>query len=152
MNHPRCKTRILFVALFTCICSSTVFAEDLEPKQTLFTHVNVFNGTDNRLYENHNVLIEGNLIKAISDKEIKTNANATVVDGKGRTLMPGLIDMHSHLAVSANSLVEYENTPWDALGARTALVAEDTLMDGFTTVRDVGGMHGKGIKLMIDSG
>ena len=152
LTNPSQKTWILFLALFTCLGSSVVFASDDEPAQTLFTNVNVFNGTDNRLYENHNVLIEGNLIKAISDTDIQTKANATVIDGMGRTLMPGLIDMHSHLAISATSLVGFENTFWEEMGARTALVAEDTLMDGFTTVRDAGGMHGKGVKRMIDRG
>ncbi len=37
------------------------------PPQTLFTNVNVFNGTDNKLYRDQNVLVEGNLIKSVSD-------------------------------------------------------------------------------------
>ncbi len=56
--------------------SSTIMAADKPlPQQTLFKNVNVFNGTDNKLYENHSVLVEGNTIKAISDKTIKTNSN-----------------------------------------------------------------------------
>ena len=50
------------------------------PPQTLFTNVNVFNGTDNKLYRDHNVLVEGNLIKAVSDSKIEVNAAATVID------------------------------------------------------------------------
>jgi imidazolonepropionase-like amidohydrolase len=141
--------------ILTLIFSFPVFADNHEaplPSQTLFTNISIFNGTDNKLYENHNVLVEGNTIKAISDSEIKTRDEATIIDGQGRTLMPGLIDMHSHLAISATSLVNFENTFWEEMGARTALVANDTLMDGFTTVRDAGGMHGKGVKRMIDSG
>ena len=46
--------------------------------------------------------------------------------------------MHSHMAMAATGLVAFENSTWEEIGARTALVAEDTLMDGFTTVRDAG--------------
>jgi len=152
MNNRTPYIFILITALCVSLGSVSVLAENHEPKQTLFTNVNVFNGTDNRIYENHNVLVEANVIKAISDTDIKPKAGATVIDGQGKTLMPGLIDMHSHLAISATSLAGFENTFWEEMGARTALVAEDTLMDGFTTVRDAGGMHGKGVKRMIDGG
>ena len=39
------------------------------PSQTLFTNVNIFNGTENKLYEGMNVLVEGNLIKSIGTKK-----------------------------------------------------------------------------------
>ena len=91
-------------------------------------------------------------VKDNAGKTEKKQVQVNVIDGGGRTLMPGLIDAHSHLAVAAQSLVAYENSTWEEIGARTALTAEDTLMDGFTTVRDAGGMNGKGIKRMIDNG
>jgi len=79
------------------------------PNQVLFKNVNVFNGTDNKLYKNHSVLVEGNIIKAISASEIKTNA--TVIDGGGRTLMPGLIDMHTPFGQKTrNSGWQYKKT------------------------------------------
>jgi cytosine/adenosine deaminase-related metal-dependent hydrolase len=77
-------------------------AEDTPPSQVLFKNVNIFNGTENKLYENHSVLVENNLIKTISAGEIKTNADATVIDGGGKTLMPGLIDSHVHLNMYKN--------------------------------------------------
>ena len=92
MSNNLIKLILISCALF----SHVVFAADMAkqaPNQVLFKNVNVFNGTDNKLYKNHSVLVEGNIIKAISASEIKTNA--TVIDGGGRTLMPGLIDMHT---------------------------------------------------------
>jgi imidazolonepropionase-like amidohydrolase len=146
------KRSNLYISLFLIFSFPIFAADDAPPSQTLFTNVDIFNGTENKLYENHNVLVENNIIKAISKSEIKTNSEATVIDGEGKTLMPGLIDMHSHMAIAYPSMIAFENTFWEEMGARTALVAAETLMDGFTTVRDMGGMHGKGVKRMVDSG
>ena len=55
----------------------------------------VFDGVNEKLIENANVLIEGNLIKTVSTDPIKAKG-ATVIDGGGRTLMPGLTDCHWH--------------------------------------------------------
>ena len=126
-------------------------AQEGEKKpQILFTDVQIFNGVDDKLTPG-SVLVEGSLIKSIG-VSIEPPAGATVIDGKGMTVMPGLIDCHSHLALATKSLAAFENSTWEEIGARTALVAEDALMDGFTTCRDVGGMNGKGIKRMIDNG
>ena len=125
-------------------------APENDAQQTLFTNVRVWDGNSEGLTDTTNVLVVNKLIHSIGP-DVSGNA-ATVIDGGGRTLMPGLIDMHSHLALSATSMVALESSTWEALGARTALVAEETLMDGFTTVRDAGGMNGKGVKKMIDTG
>ena len=125
-------------------------AADEEQPQVLFTNVNIFNGTENKLYENHQVLVEGNLIKAISAGEIQTRDGATVIDGGGRTLMPGLIDSHTHLSLVA-PIAEINEMDWGEIGARMAVIAEDQLMRGFTTVRDLcGNTHG--IRNAINSG
>jgi imidazolonepropionase-like amidohydrolase len=147
-NSIICFTLILIFSL-------PVFADNHEippPPQTLFTNVNIFNGTENKLYENHNVLVENNLIKAISASGIKTNSTATVIDGQGRTLMPGLIDSHSHLNMNGGGgLVAMAGMRWDEIASRSVAQAQDWLADGFTTVRDMGGM-GSGLKRTIDAG
>ncbi|MDG2393887.1 MAG: amidohydrolase family protein [Thalassotalea sp.] len=108
-------------------------------EQVLFKNVNVFNGTENKLYEGHNVLVEDKLIKSISKKSPKTDADVTVIDGKGKTLMPGLIDSHVHIMINSNySEIIPNQDPYD-LGIKSAIVAKDFLMDGFTSVRDMGG-------------
>ena len=108
------------------------------PEQTLFTNVNVFNGTENRLHEHHSVLVEGNLISAISTGQIKTNADATVIDGQGKTLMPGLIDSHVHFNLSMSGRrLAMESSRWDFIAVMGAAAAQDWLADGFATARDM---------------
>jgi imidazolonepropionase-like amidohydrolase len=145
-------------ATLTAVLSTTVllfsvsgYAAEDSPPQTLFKNVNIFNGTENKLYENHHVLIEGNLIKKISAQAIDA-AGATVIDGGGRTLMPGLIEGHGHLQMNGHSLADIENNRnWEELAVRSAAKAENAFMSGFTTWRDMGGM-GAGLKKSIDAG
>jgi imidazolonepropionase-like amidohydrolase len=127
-------------------------AEEKPKPQVLFTNVNIFDGKSDTLAEGMSVLVEGNLIKKIAKGDIEADANATVIDGDGRTLMPGLIDGHSHLGAQSGSLVATEAAPWDLIASNTVVAAQDWLMDGFTTVRDLGGLSGKGVKKVIDRG
>lgn len=112
-------------------------AQDDALRQVLFTNVNIFNGFDAALMENGAVLVEGNLIKTVSADAIDA-PDALVVDGQGRTLMPGLIDMHSHLCIRNGMLEFRDNYDQMANGAYTALVLQDYLDQGFTTARDAG--------------
>ena len=59
------------------------------PLQVLFKNVNVFNGMEDRLYEDLDVLVTGNRIEKIG-KGVSGRPDATVIDGSGKTLMPGL--------------------------------------------------------------
>ena len=147
------RFRALFAAALSLSLSPALFAATEPSKpQTLFTNVKIWDGTSGSLSNVTNVLIEGRTIKKVGASAGDANADAALIEGQGKVLMPGLIDMHSHLAISSSSVVAFENSTWEEIGARTALVAEEVLMDGFTTVRDMGGMHGKGIKRMIDNG
>ncbi|WNC67589.1 amidohydrolase family protein [Thalassotalea nanhaiensis] len=110
-----------------------------EAGNTLFTNVNVFNGTDNKLYKNLNVLVEGNKVVAITEKDIKTNKNTVVINGEGKTLMPGLIDGHAHIMINAHFDSVEKNMDLTDMAYRATIVTERFLMDGFTTVRDMGG-------------
>ena len=112
-------------------------AQDKEPRQVLFTNVNVYNGVDDGLVENASVLVEGNLIKTVSTDQISAEG-AYVVDGEGRTLMPGMIDMHSHLCLRDGMLTFRDNYDQMTAGANTAHVLLEYLDQGFTTARDAG--------------
>lgn len=88
------------------------------------------------------VLVKNNLIEAAGPMSFKLPEGSTVVDLKGMTLLPGLIEGHSHLF-----LHPYNETSWDdqvlkeSRAERTARAvnhAKATLMAGFTTVRDLG--------------
>lgn len=127
-------------------------AQGQPPAGVLFENVCIFNGTVGQLSAPSNVLVVGNLIRTISSGPITDPASVTVqrIKGNGRTLMPGLIDNHWHAMLA-------RTTPAQALGdvGFNNLVAgdeaTDTLMRGFTTVRDLGG-PAFGLKRAIDEG
>jgi imidazolonepropionase-like amidohydrolase len=130
--------------------SSPTRAED-EAGRVLFTNVNVFDGYAEDLQRGMHVLVEGNLIKAISDQPIAV-ADAQVIDGGGRTLLPGFIENHAHLMLMGPTLPAMEaNTTWEDFGVHGTKMAEMYLMQGFTTVRDAGGANA-GLRRAIDSG
>ena len=103
----------------------------------LITNVNVFDGKSERLLKGANVLVENNLIKTISTQNIDAE-DALIIEGNGRTLMPGFIDVHTHIALTQNPT---EVVTWSesktAIAATTS--AKQMLLRGFTTARDVGG-------------
>jgi len=117
---------------------------------TLFQNVRVFDGKSSSLSAPSNVLVKGNIIERISTAPISVESSAVVVGGGGRTLMPGLIDNHWHAML-------IRVTPAESLGDAgynnlvAGAEATDTLMRGFTTVRDVGGPV-FGLKRSIDEG
>jgi imidazolonepropionase-like amidohydrolase len=135
----------------TLVFAVSAAAQEEKPKpQVLFTNVNIFDGKSNKLAEGMSVLVEGNLIKNIAKGNIEADG-ATIIDGGGRTLMPGLIDGHTHLNMTTG-VVGIEKMPWDEIGVRSTVMARDWLNDGFTTVRDMGGMGGRGLKRAVDAG
>ena len=119
------------------------------PTQILIKNVNIFNGLDNKLTVG-NVLVEDNLIKAIGGN-VSAGPDATVIDGGGRTLMPGMIDGHAHLMVNAHYDTVEKNLDITDLAYRAKAVAERFLLDGFTAVRDMGG-PAFGLRRNIDAG
>jgi imidazolonepropionase-like amidohydrolase len=119
--------------------------------QILITNVNVFDGKSEQLAMNQNVLVEENLIKQISGESIQA-PGATVIDGQGRTLMPGLIENHAHLMLMGPTLPAMEAaTTWEDFAIHGTRMAEMYLMQGFTTLRDAGGANG-GLRRAIDAG
>ncbi len=126
-------------------------AAQASTQQILFTDVKVFNGTDNKLHD-VDVLVEGNKIKEVKKGARATSPEVTIIDGEGRTLMPGMIDAHTHMYMNISGGVPaMENATWDQIGARSAHMAVEYLMSGITSVRDMGG-GGSGLKKTIDEG
>jgi len=141
----------LVVGLAAFFFSLPTQAQSDGSRRVLFTNVHVFNGIDEERIENANVLIEGNLIKTVSAEPIE-KTGATVIDGGGRTLMPGLIEGHAHLMLMGPSLPAMEaGTTWEDFAIHGTRMAEMYLMQGFTTVRDAGGANA-GLRRAIDSG
>jgi len=148
MKHltPSILTPLAALALFASV--SAGMAQDAP--QTLFTNVHVFDGVAEQRIENANVLVEGNLIKSVLTDPIEA-AGATVIDGGGRTLMPGLIDAHWHNMYIGIPIQALVNGDMIEVAARAVPKAEAVLMRGFTTVRDMGG-PAESLKKIIDAG
>jgi len=121
-----------------------------QPSATLFKNVKVFDGKSDKLTASTSVLVVGNKIEKIGG-DVAAPKEATVIDAGGRTLMPGLIDAHWHAMLVRPTPAEA--ITWDVGYANLVAGAEatDTLMRGFTTVRDVGG-PAFGLKRAIDEG
>src|SRR5438477_1669798 len=127
----------------------------------LFKPAHVFDGESAQLHDGWVVLIRGQKIEAVGPaSEIKAPAEAKVIDLSGMTLMPGLIEAHSHIL-----LHPYSETVWNDQVAREPLslrVARATnhlrseLMAGFTTLRDLGtegaGYADVGLKQAVQQG
>jgi imidazolonepropionase-like amidohydrolase len=147
------KIRILFVGLITVLMAGTsasVVAQNEAPAQVLLTNVQIFDGVNAERMAG-NVLVEGNLIKQVSAEAINA-PGATVIDGGGGTLMPGLIDNHVHLMLPGPTLPAMEaNSTWEDIAIHGVAQSEMYLMQGFTTVRDAGGANA-GLQRAINSG
>lgn len=118
---------------------------------TLFQNVRIFDGSGRDLSAPSNVLVTGNTITRISQGAIEVRPGTNIVDGRGRTLMPGLIDAHWHAMLIVPTPAESINGDVGFNSIVAAAEATETLMRGFTTVRDVGGPV-FGVKHAIDQG
>lgn len=114
----------------------------------LITNANVFNGVDNNLIENVSILIKDNLITQIG--EIDPRIADETIDAQGGTVMPGLIDAHVHITLSAPFNV-IDTMTREEVAIRSAKISQEMLMRGFTTIRDVAG-NTLGLKNSIDNG
>ena len=136
-------------------------AQQTPAQSTLLKPARVFDGVNAEPHVGWVVLVTGDRIAAAGPAaDVRAPAGATTVELPGTTLLPGLIEGHSH-----RLLHPYTETPWEdqvlhepvALRvARATNHARNTLMAGFTTVRDLGtegaGYSDVGLKRAIDQG
>src|SRR5499426_4401684 len=121
--------------------SPAALAQSAEPATSiLFENVRIFNGKSDALSASMNVLVRGNRIEKISRDPIAADrANTRTIQGDGRTLMPGLIDMHWHAMLVRPTAATAVTADSGYTNLVAGAEATDTLMRGFTTVRDLGG-------------
>jgi len=115
-------------------------AQKPAPSETIFRNVRVLDALKGELGAATDVVVRGNRIAAIGPSA-KAAPGAKVIDGKGRTLMPGLIDVHVHFGFGSlllTQLYDPDTTP-EKLGAAMAKSAGQMLLRGFTAARDMGG-------------
>lgn len=140
---------LLATSLFIVLSAFGQVAEEPAPQVTLITNANLFDGSD-KLVADMSVLVEGNRIAKIA-KSIEAPAGATLIDAKGRTMTPGLIDSHVHLAWVISSPYAMFDTPADYQAALALVEAKAMLMRGYTSIRDTAGQV-FGTKRAIDEG
>jgi imidazolonepropionase-like amidohydrolase len=122
-----------------------------EASEILFTNVRVFDGTAAVLTDPTSVLVRGNTIAAVGAGANEVNSAATVIDGNGRTLMPGLIDAHTHIMFATLSQAAILTSDVGFVNVAATKAAHDMLLRGFTSIRDLGGPV-FGLKRGIDAG
>lgn len=118
----------------------------------LFTNARIFDGITNQLSDLQEILVHRHIIRKVGPLvPVPQDVKIVKIDCDGMTLMPGLIDMHSYLAVptaqTSISIFERQDNEAEAvigcdplvMGAFAAQALEDYLQQGFTTCRDGGG-------------
>lgn len=158
--HGVICNRILLVALLALHFPPPAFSQSAPADNvTLFENVRIFDGRSPELSPPRNVLIRGNKIAKISADPIPVDtpssnirrATTKIIHGDGRTLMPGLIDMHWHTMMVRPTPAQALTDDVGYSNIVAAAEARDTLLRGFTTVRDLGG-PAFGLKRAIDEG
>ena len=147
MNHAKSRNKN-FTALVCLTLSSIVFAQapanpadKSAPKASYILAGRLFDATGDNVRENVVIAVEDERIKSVaSAADIKIPPGAKVIDLSQATVLPGMIDCHTHLGSRAdryNEIYNFKSTPFDH--AFSAVVnARKTLEAGFTSVRDVG--------------
>jgi imidazolonepropionase-like amidohydrolase len=141
------------------LCSSILAASPLAGQQpvsgaaTLFQNVRVLDVKGGKLSGPTNVLVKGSRIERISTDPGAPDATSriTVIAGGGRTLMPGLIDAHTHIMLATMSQTALLTADVGFINLAAGKAATDMLLRGFTSIRDLGGPV-FGLKRSIDLG
>jgi imidazolonepropionase-like amidohydrolase len=128
-------------------------AANTESSAVIFENVRIFDGTADRLSGPSNVLVIGKVITQISSAPLTPPpaTSVTRIAGDGRTLMPGLIDAHTHIMFSTVPQAAVLTSDVGYLNVAAVKAANDMLLRGFTSIRDLGGPV-FGLKRGIDTG
>ncbi len=118
------------------LCQSQAFAADY------VLHVgSLIDGVSDDVRKNVSIVVKGNKIAAIEKGFLQPTGKQQLVDLKGETLMPGFIDLHTHLDMyfGPGSYAEKYTKNEAARALTAAKYAAITLNAGFTSVRNLGG-------------
>ena len=138
--------------LLTATCFFSLFLMG-QSGPVLFENVRILQTATGKLSAPAHVLVDGNTIALVSSTPIQPASGTTVVAGNGRTLMPGLIDVHVHLVFGALTMPDLLSPGLNdtVVIEKAAVQTRNMLLRGFTSVRDVGGPIFP-LKLAIDKG
>jgi imidazolonepropionase-like amidohydrolase len=145
-----CFAQVIVLVLLAVAAPSGRAAESSTP-EILFRNVRVFDGRSTTLSSPTAVLVRGNRIAAIGAGAVPAHPAVTIIDGGGRTLMPGLIDAHVHIMFATIPQLAVLTSDIGFVNVAAAKAANDMLLRGFTSIRDLGGPV-FGLKQGIDAG
>jgi len=144
-------TRTLLIAAAFGASFAAAAAETV----TLVHAGRLFDAQTGKLLEKQTLVIEGQRVKAVEAGFRAAAAGETVIDLSGKTVLPGLIDLHVHLTQeqSPDRTERFRLDPQD-YAFRAAVYAKRTLDAGFTAVRDLGASNNLNVSLRnaVDSG
>ena len=135
MNHRHSHLLLLGTTFLLAFLGPSLGAAD---SNVLFQNVQIFDGVEPVLRPGH-VLVKGKKITRVSSQPIEAPAGTRIIEGRGRVLSPGFIDIHAHITLALPK--DQLGTHPFVVGALAGKAAETYLQNGFTTVRDAGGTH-----------
>ena len=144
---------VKFLAVLLVLLSFWSICAQQAEKPLVFRKVDVFDGT--RLIRNTTVLVRDGMVRAIGP-DIPTPPTADVIDGKGKTLLPGLIDAHVHLGIvgteqflrdALNFGVTTELEMW---GSEASLTLRNKIIEG--AIKDVADLRSAGTGITVPRG
>jgi len=149
----RTKNVLGALLVLGCAIAQAAHAQMPLPGGVMIENVRIFNGVSGQLSAPSNVLVAGNVIRTISSAPIASPpaTSVTRIQGGGRTLMPGLIDAHTHIMFATVPQMVVLTGDIGFVNVAAVKAADDMLMRGFTSVRDLGGPV-FGLKRGIDTG
>lgn len=144
MNNKLLKPAI------TLALASQFMLTTIASAATLIHAGKVIDGTSNKVISKATVVVTGNKISGIEKGFVEPSNNDSVIDLSEHTLMPGFMDMHTHISSQHNGPASYMErfTLNEAdYAIKGVHYAEKTLMAGFTTVRNLGDGHNESVAL-----
>ncbi|WP_413531927.1 amidohydrolase family protein [Empedobacter brevis] len=143
------KIKSIIILFF--LATTFTFAQT---KQILIENVKILDHQNQTLTSPMNVLVSGKKIEKISASKINaSNQDVVKINGGGKTLIPGLIDVHVHMVFGALTMQQLmdPNMSEEMMLSKVSESSHKMLMRGFTSVRDAGGPIFP-LKLAIDKG
>ncbi len=153
----------MLLSVAVCLTGAMAQQTTASPKVAVIRAGTLIDGKSHQPKRDQVIVIRGNVIESVSDSgAAKIPAGTSVIDLSKSTVLPGLIDSHTHIFLQAEDPAQggYDanilNAPLALRAARATVAARRALEQGFTTLRDVetegAGYGDVGIKMAIEAG